>query len=75
LAGQKKWRAAEKAAQAVPRRSVRVLNIRGCLLAAAKRYAQAADCFAKALTMDRCNALAAEGFAETAARRKWFWVK
>jgi tetratricopeptide (TPR) repeat protein len=75
LAEQKKWRAAEKAAQAVPRRSVRILNIRGCLLAAAKRYAQAADCFAKALMMDRCNALAAEGLAETAAQRKWFWVK
>jgi tetratricopeptide (TPR) repeat protein len=73
LAEQKKWRAAEKAAQAVPRQSVRILNIRGCLLAAAKRYAQAAECFAKALVMDHSNALAAEGFAETSARRKWCW--
>jgi tetratricopeptide (TPR) repeat protein len=71
LAGQKKWRAAEKAAQALPRRSVRILNIRGCLLAAAKRYAQAAECFAEALAMDRGNTLAAKGFAETAPRRNF----
>jgi tetratricopeptide (TPR) repeat protein len=83
LAGQKKWCAAEKAARAIPRQSVHILNIRGCLLAAAKRYARAADCFARALTMDRSNALAAEGFAETSSRRnflqsfpwKWCWGK
>ncbi|MDR1175121.1 MAG: hypothetical protein LBK83_06605 [Treponema sp.] len=71
LAGQKKWSAAEKAAQALPRQSVRVLNIRACLFAAEKRYAQAADCFAKALTMDHGNVLAAEGFAGTALRRNF----
>jgi tetratricopeptide (TPR) repeat protein len=79
LAAQKKWCAAEKAARALPRQSVRVLNIRACLLAAEKRYARAADCFAKALAMDRGNALAAEGFAETALRRnflhRWPWGK
>jgi tetratricopeptide (TPR) repeat protein len=79
LAGQKKWSAAEKAARALPRQSVRVLNIRACLLAAGKRYARAADCFAKVLTMDHGNALAAEGFTETAARRNflhtWLWGK
>jgi tetratricopeptide (TPR) repeat protein len=80
LASQKKWRKAEQAARAIPRQSVRVLNIRGCLLAAAKRYAQAADCFAAVLNKDRFNRLAADGFvtanfAQTAARRKWFWWK
>jgi tetratricopeptide (TPR) repeat protein len=69
LAGQKKWRAAEKAARALPRQSVRILNIRGCLHAAAKHYRRAADCFARALIMDRSNTLAAEGFAEAASRR------
>jgi tetratricopeptide (TPR) repeat protein len=77
LAGQKKWREAEKAAKSIPRQSVRILNIRACLLAAAKRYVGAASCFAKALAMDRGNALASEGLAEVAeitARRKWWWV-
>jgi tetratricopeptide (TPR) repeat protein len=83
LAGQKKWRAAEKAARVLPRQSVRILNIRGCLLAAAKRYAASSECFAKALRMDRGNALALEGFAETSSRRNfprsfldnWSWGK
>jgi tetratricopeptide (TPR) repeat protein len=75
LVAQKKWRKAEQAVRAISRQSARVLNIRGCLLAAAKRYAQAADCFAAALSKDRCNRLAAAGFAETAARRRWFLWK
>jgi tetratricopeptide (TPR) repeat protein len=73
LTAQKKWLAAEKPAGVLPRQSVRILNIRGCLLARAQRFARAADCFAKALAMDRFNALAARGFAETQARRKWCW--
>jgi hypothetical protein len=72
LAGQKKWREAEKAARLLPQ-NVRILNIRACLLAVSKRYSDAALCFATVLSMDRCNTGAAEGFAETAARRKWFW--
>ncbi|MDR2608841.1 MAG: hypothetical protein LBC57_10670 [Treponema sp.] len=83
LAGQKKWRAAEKAAQDLPRQSVRILNIRACLFSLEKRYAEAAECFAKVLTMDHGNALAAEGFVETSLRRKfprnflhkWCWRK
>jgi tetratricopeptide (TPR) repeat protein len=71
LAAQKKWRAAEKAAGALPRQSVRILNIRGCLLARARRFARAADCFAQALAMDRFNVLAARGFAETSSRRSF----
>jgi tetratricopeptide (TPR) repeat protein len=77
LVEQKKWRNAEKAAKSIPRQSVRILNIRACLLAAAKRYASSSACFAKVLTMDRCNALASEGLAETAeitARRKWWQI-
>jgi uncharacterized protein HemY len=72
LVEQKKWRAADKAARAIPRQSAAVLNIRGCLLAIAKRYNKAADCFARALLKDRGSRLAAAGFAETAPRRKWF---
>jgi tetratricopeptide (TPR) repeat protein len=85
LAAQKKWRKAEQAARAIPHQSVRVLNIRGCLLAAAKRYAQAAGCFAAAMNKDRFNRLASAGFAAanlaatnfaaTAVWRKLFWWK
>jgi hypothetical protein len=75
LVAQKKWCKAEQAAQAIPRQSVRVLNIRGCLLAAAKRYVQAADCFATALSKDHFNRLAATGLVETAAKRRWFLWK
>jgi tetratricopeptide (TPR) repeat protein len=79
LVEKKKWRAAEKIAELLPIQSVRILNIRGCLLAAAKSYARAAACFAKALTMDRFNSLAAEGFAETSRPGafiwKWLWRK
>ncbi|MDR1446579.1 MAG: hypothetical protein LBI90_06785 [Treponema sp.] len=71
LAGQKNWRAAEKAARVLPRQSVHILNIRACLFALEKRYAQAAECFAKALAMDHGNALAAEGIAETSLRRSF----
>jgi hypothetical protein len=63
LAGQKKWKAAAQAARSVPRQSVRLLNIQGCLWALAKRRAPAADCFAKALAKDRGNRLAAEALA------------
>jgi tetratricopeptide (TPR) repeat protein len=73
LAEQKKWLAAAKAAGAIPHQSAAVLNIRGCLLAAAGRYNKAADCFARALLKDRGSRLAAAGFAETAPRRKRFW--
>jgi tetratricopeptide (TPR) repeat protein len=75
VVAQKKWRKAEQAAQAISHQSVRVLNIRGCLLASAQRYAQAADCFATALSKDRFNRLAAAGFTETAAQRRWFLWK
>jgi tetratricopeptide (TPR) repeat protein len=73
LATQKKWRRAEQEARTLSCQSVRVLNIRACLLAAAKRYTQAADCFAAALGKDRFNRLAAAGLAEIATRRTWLW--
>jgi tetratricopeptide (TPR) repeat protein len=73
LAEQKKWRAAARAASAIPHQSAAALNIRGCLWALAKRYNKAADCFAQALLKDRGSRLAAAGFAETAPRRKRFW--
>jgi hypothetical protein len=73
LAGQKKWKAAALAAERIPYQSVRILNIRGCLLALAKRYAPAADCFAKALVKDRGNVLAAEALACLGRRRNHLW--
>ncbi|MFP3088948.1 hypothetical protein LQZ21_01310 [Treponema sp. TIM-1] len=73
LAGQKKWKAAALAAKGVPHQSVRLLNIQGCLWALAKHYGRAADCFARALTKDRGNRLAADALAEFSRRRKCFW--
>jgi tetratricopeptide (TPR) repeat protein len=70
LAGQRKWKAAAKAAKAAPCQSVRLLNLEGCLWALAKRYEQAADCFAKALEKDRGDTLAPEALAETGRRRR-----
>jgi tetratricopeptide (TPR) repeat protein len=73
LAGQKKWYAAIAAAKAVPHQSVRLLNIQGCLWFLAKRYAQAAACFAQALSKDRGNRLAADALVEISRRRTYFW--
>ncbi|MDR3171512.1 MAG: hypothetical protein LBU17_07790 [Treponema sp.] len=73
LAEQKKWRAAARVAQSIPHQSVRILNIQGCLFAVAKRYSKAADYFAKALTKDRDNRLAATSLVELTLRRKRFW--
>ncbi|MDR1904787.1 MAG: hypothetical protein LBQ88_21190 [Treponema sp.] len=73
LAEQKKWKAAAKAARGLPRQSVRILNMQGCLWALANRYARAADCFARALAKDRGNMLAVEALAELGRRRTYFW--
>jgi tetratricopeptide (TPR) repeat protein len=73
LAEKKKWRAAAKAARIIPRQSVRLLNIQGCLWAAAKDHAKAAGYFAKALAKDRDNRLAVAALAELARRPKRFW--
>jgi hypothetical protein len=73
LARQKKWKAAALAARELPRQSVRLLTMQGCLWALAKNDARATDCFAGALAKDRGNRLAADALAEIARRRKWFW--
>ncbi|MDR1047324.1 MAG: hypothetical protein LBL64_06075 [Treponema sp.] len=73
LAAEKKWRDAARAAGALPRQSVRILNISGCLWALAKDYAKAADFFAQALNRDRGSRLAAKGLAESTLKRKPFW--
>jgi hypothetical protein len=70
LAGKKKWKAAALAAKAAPQ-SVRLLTIQGCLWALAKRHGAAADCFARALSRDHGNALAAEALACLGRRRKF----
>jgi hypothetical protein len=74
LAEKKEWRAAAKAARIIPHQSVRLLNIQGCLWAAAKDHAKAADYFARALTRDQDNRLAAvclADLARQAPRRFW----
>jgi hypothetical protein len=63
LAGQKKWKAAAALAARISPQTLRLLNIRGCLWALAKRRGPAADCFAQALAKDRGNTLAAEALA------------
>jgi tetratricopeptide (TPR) repeat protein len=72
LARQKKWKAAAAAAGRVSPQTLRLLNIQGCLWALAKRYAPAADCFARALAKDRGNTLAVEALACLGRRRKYF---
>jgi len=73
LLGRGKWRAALRAAQSIPHQSVRLLNIRGCILAGAKRYAEAGRLFALAAEKDRGGRAAPEYLKETAKRRKSFW--
>jgi tetratricopeptide (TPR) repeat protein len=80
LVVQKKWRKAEQAARTIPHQSVRVLNIRACLLAVARQYTEAVNCFATALGKDRFNRLATAGLvtanlAATAGKRRWLWWK
>jgi tetratricopeptide (TPR) repeat protein len=73
LAEKKQWRAAAKAARTIPHQSVRLLNIQGCLWAAAKDYAKAADYFAQALARDQDNRLAAVCLEDLAQRPRRFW--
>jgi hypothetical protein len=73
LAGQKKWKAAARAARAVSRQTPRFLTIQGCLWALAKRDDLAADCFSEALAKDRGNTLAAEALAGLGRRRNCLW--
>jgi tetratricopeptide (TPR) repeat protein len=68
-----KWRAALKAAEKIPHQSVRLLNIRGCILAGAKRYAEAGRLFALAEEKDRGGVEASEYLRETAKRAKSLW--
>ncbi|MDR2785218.1 MAG: hypothetical protein LBB83_04810 [Treponema sp.] len=73
LVKRKKWAAAARAAGSISDQSVRLLNIRGCLWALAKRYAPAMECFARALAKDRGNIFAADALAETGRRRNRLW--
>ncbi|MDR2070145.1 MAG: hypothetical protein LBP81_01820 [Treponema sp.] len=73
LCAEKKWREAARAAQSLPHQSVRVLNLQGCLWALAKDPAKGAGYFARALSKDRFNRLAAEGLAKLTLKRKPFW--
>jgi hypothetical protein len=67
------WREAARAARSLPRQSVRVLNIQGCLWALANDPAKGADYFARALIKDRSNRIASEGLAELTRKRRRFW--
>lgn len=68
-----KWRAALNAAERLPNQNVRLLNIQGCILAGAKRYAAAGKRFALAAEKDK-GGRAAPAYLQDAARRtKPFW--
>jgi len=69
----KKWREASRLAGAIEHRSVRVLNIQGCIFACAKRYKPAARAFSQALEKDRGNKAAAAFLAEAAGHQDNFW--
>jgi len=66
----REWRRAARLAKSIPRQSVRILNIRGCIYACAKKYAVAAGFFAEALEKDRGNRLAAAGLVEVTKHHK-----
>ena len=55
LRARKKWRKAEALLRACKHQSVRVLLIRGCLMASAGKYKAAARLFAAALSKDKGN--------------------
>jgi tetratricopeptide (TPR) repeat protein len=73
LVEKKKYRDAAKAARAIPHQSVRLLNIQGCLWAALKDHIKAADYFARALTGDQDNRLAALCLVDLVQRPRPFW--
>jgi tetratricopeptide (TPR) repeat protein len=66
------WRAALRAVSAIPHQSVRLLNIRGCILAGSKRYARAGRLFAQALRKDAGGRAAPEYLREAAGRAPFF---
>jgi len=68
LARQKKWRKADAHLRGLMHQSVRILTIRGCINASAKRYKAAASLFAQALEKDKGNRAAREYLAESAKR-------
>ncbi|MDR1531760.1 MAG: hypothetical protein LBS62_06195 [Clostridiales bacterium] len=53
-------------------KSVRVLNLEGCLLAIGGRYGSAAKCFASALARDHGNIFARDCLMEVSMRRGFF---
>lgn len=72
LVQRKKYRKAARLATTITRRSVRVLNIQGCLYACAKQYDQAASAFAEALGRDCTNQLATKGLLDCIQHEKRF---
>ena len=70
LVAAKKIRKAKTRARKIQNQSVRVLNIRGCLLAASKRYGKAAKIFTRALKKDSGDKTALTGIMEVCKKRK-----
>jgi hypothetical protein len=70
-----KWRTALKTVEKIPHQSVRLLNIRGCILAGAKRYARAGKLFAAAMEKDAGSRAASTYLRETAKREMSFWER
>ncbi|MDR1930815.1 MAG: hypothetical protein LBQ44_09345 [Treponema sp.] len=72
LVRRKKWAAAARALGKLPRKSVRVLNMQGCLWALAKRRRRAVSCFSRALEKDRGNRLALKALEGLRLRGGYF---
>ena len=70
LMAEKKTRKAEARARKIRHKSVRVLNIRACILAASKRYKKAARIFARALNKDNGDKTALSGIMATCVKRR-----
>jgi tetratricopeptide (TPR) repeat protein len=68
-----KWRAALAVAEKIPHQSARLLNIRGCILAGAGRYAMALRLFAMAAEKDAGGSAAPKYIAEAAKRKQSIW--
>jgi hypothetical protein len=68
-----KWRAALRTAEKIPHQSARLLNIRGCILAGAGRYAMAGRLFAMAAEKDAGGRAAREYLAEAARQKQSLW--
>jgi len=73
LSMQKKWREAVRLTKKSSNRSVRMLNIQGCLYSCARLYGRAVRSFSEALSKDCGDQQAVACLAEATRLRDSFW--